>query len=104
MNKKIETKKFSIDISANDGAILRVIGLIERRGHRIITMHSFMPTPSTFKLEVEVEAGTPRQDVLIHQVKRLPDVIDATDLTAAELAAGMQANIQRYSRHDMMFV
>jgi acetolactate synthase regulatory subunit len=101
---EINTKKFSIDLNANDGALLRVFGLIERRGHRIITMHSFMPTPTTFKLEVEIEAGTPRQDVLIHQIMRLADVINASDLTAAELQAGMQANILRYSRHDMMYV
>lgn len=103
MNHNIETKKFSIDLNANDGALLRVFSLIERRGHRIISMHSFMPTPTTFRMEVEIEAGTPRQDVLIHQVKRLAEVIDAIDISAAELAAGMQANVLRYSRHDMMY-
>lgn len=103
MNNKIETKKFSIDINANDGALLRIIGLIERRGHRVISMHSFMPTPTTFKLELEIEAGTPRQDVLIHQVQRLAEVIKATDISAEELQAGMKANVLRYSRHDMMY-
>jgi len=100
MNK--DTKKISIDINANDGAILRVIGLIERRGHRIISMHSFMPTETTFKLEVEIEQGTPRQDVLIHQIKRLGDVVDATDLSAEALQAGINSTVLRYSRHDMI--
>jgi acetolactate synthase regulatory subunit len=99
---KVETKKFSIDLNANDGALLRVIGLIERRGHRVISMHSYMPTPVTFKLELEIEKGTPRQDVLIHQIKRLADVVEARDMTAEELQAGMQKNVLRYSRHDMM--
>lgn len=100
MNTKIETKKFSIELNANDGALLRVFGLIERRGHRIISMHSYMPTASTFILEVEIEDGTPRQDVLIHQVQRLADVIVAVDISAEELREGMHANVMRYSRHD----
>lgn len=100
MNNKIETKKFSIELNANDGALLRVFGLIERRGHRVISMHSYMPTPSKFILEVEIEAGTPRQDVLIHQVKRLAEVIDAVDISAEELRKGMHTNVLRYSRHD----
>lgn len=97
-----DTKKISIDINANDGAILRVMGLIERRGHRVISMHSFMPTETSFKLEVEIETGTPRQDVLIHQIKRLGDVVDAKDLSAEELRAGMQSTVLRYSRHDVI--
>jgi len=91
-----ETKKFSIDVSANDGAVLRVLGLIERRGHRVKAMHAFMQTPTSFKLEVEIEEGTPRQDVLVHQIKRLPDVVEAKDLTSEEL----KANAVRYSRYD----
>ena len=96
------SKKIAIDINANDGAMLRVLGLIERRGHRVITMHSFMPTPTSFKLELEIELGTPRQDVLIHQIKRLGDVIDAKDLSTEELRAAMDAIVQRYSRHDVI--
>ncbi len=99
---QLYTKKISIDINANDGAILRVLGLIERRGHRVITMHSYMPTNTSFKLEVEIELGTPRQDVLLHQIKRLGDVVDAKDLTGEELAAVLQATVKRYSRHDMI--
>ena len=102
MPKIQNSKKIRIDINANDGAILRVLGLIERRGHRIITMHSYMPTPTSFKLEVEIEIGTPRQDVLIHQIKRLGDVVDAKDLSVEELRATMDAIVQRYSRHDMI--
>ncbi len=97
-----DTKKISIDINANDGAILRVMGLIERRGHRVISMHSFMPSENSFKLEVEIENGTPRQDVLIHQIKRLGDVVDAKDLSAEDLRAGMQSTVLRYSRHDVI--
>ncbi len=99
---KQNSKKIRIDINANDGAMLRVLGLIERRGHRIITMHSFMPTPTSFKLEVEIEIGTPRQDVLIHQIKRLGDVVDAKDLNAEELRETMDAIVLRYSRHDVI--
>ena len=102
MPKTKNSKKISIDVNANDGAILRVLGLIERRGHRIITMHSFMPTDTRFKLEVEIEIGTPRQDILLHQIKRLGDVVDAKDLSAEELRVAMDAIAQRYSRHDMM--
>lgn len=100
--KKQNSKKLSIDVNANDGAILRVLGLIERRGHRIITMHSFMPTPTSFKLEVEIETGTPRQDVLLHQIKRLGDVVDAKDMNAEELRLAMDAIAKRYSRHDVL--
>ena len=96
------SKKISIDINANDGAMLRVLGLIERRGHRVITMHSFMPTSTSFKLEVEIETGTPRQDVLIHQIKRLGDVIDAKDMSVEELRVAMDAIARRYSRHDVI--
>ena len=79
----LKVKVLSIDISANDGAVLRVLGLTERRGHRVQKMHAYMPSSTSFKLEVQIEEGTPRQDVLIHQVKRLPDVVNAKDITAA---------------------
>ncbi|MBT8142354.1 MAG: hypothetical protein HKN88_01935 [Gammaproteobacteria bacterium] len=97
-----ETRRFAIDLHANDGALMRVLGLIDRRGHRVITMHSLMPSPTRFRLELEIEAGTPRQDVLIHQIQRLADVIKAVNLTEAELAEGLRKNTLRYSRHDTM--
>lgn len=99
---KAETKRFSILLHANDGALIRVLGLIDRRGHRVTAMHALMPTPVTFKLEVEIEKGTARQDVLIHQIMRLGDVISAVNLSEEELAAGMSDSKTRYSRHDMM--
>ena len=98
----MESKKFVISVHANDGAVLRVLGLIERRGHRVMSMRSHMPTSDTFHLEVEIEPGTPRQDVLIHQIKRLADVFNVLDINprAQVEPKKLLPPTMRYSRHD----
>lgn len=104
MNKQIENKKFVVSVHANDGAVMRVLGLIDRRAHRVVRMNMHMPTDTTFQLEIEVEAGTPRQDVLIHQIKRLADVFNVLDINP-RVTPQVTKEIEdaRFSRRDAIF-
>jgi len=100
----VENKKFVISVHANDGAVMRVLGLIDRRAHRVIALNMHMPTDSTFQLEIEVEAGSPRQDVLIHQIRRLADVFNVLDINPRVVpVVKHKVPDARYSRHDAIF-
>lgn len=100
----VENKKFVVSVHANDGAVMRVLGLIDRRAHRVVAMSMHMPTATTFQLDIEVEAGTPRQDILIHQIRRLADVFNVLDINPRVIPqAVLEVPDARYSRHDAIF-
>lgn len=100
----VENKKFVVSVHANDGAVMRVLGLIDRRGHRVVSLNMHMPTTTTFQLDIEVEAGTSRQDILIHQIKRLADVFNVLDINPRVIPqVKHEIPDARYSRHDAIF-
>jgi len=63
-----------LDMDAHDGALLRVLALIERRGFTLqqVDANSLAATPQV-TLAV---AGTTNIDVLVRQLQRLIDVRD----------------------------
>ena len=71
--------KVNLDIALNrvEGALVRVLGTIERRGHRVLNMNY---EPARFKavttqnLQMTVDCGDRSAEVLIRQLNRLWDV------------------------------
>lgn len=66
----------NIEIFETEGALLRLVGLIERRGFTISSMAMSAPSNGSARVTVELAArGTGRQiDVLTRQIERLFDV------------------------------
>ena len=59
-----------------EGALVRVLGLIERRGFRLAQM-STKPTAHGLQLTVTLPSDTRPADVLLRQIRRLHDVLEA---------------------------
>ncbi|WP_417478526.1 ACT domain-containing protein [Maricaulis sp.] len=84
----------NIEIFETEGALVRLIGLIERRGFVISSMAMSAPSNGSARVTVDVAArGGARQiDVLTRQIERLFDVHAVSRTTAAEtvdFAAGL---------------
>lgn len=69
-------QRFVVSMHANDGAVGRALGLIDRRGHQVVKMKMHMPTDTTYQLDLVLKDGTARQNVLLHQLNRLGDVFN----------------------------
>lgn len=73
------TACLQIDFEAAEGALLRIIGLVERRGYRVrelsLTEHS---AHSSLSLLIAVRDDQRRPDVLARQISNLVDVISIT--------------------------
>jgi acetolactate synthase II small subunit len=59
-----------------EGALVRVLGLIERRGFRLGTM-STRPTPHGLQLTLSIAGDSRPADILLRQIRRLHDVLEA---------------------------
>jgi len=59
-----------------EGALVRVLGLIERRGFRLGAMQA-RATPRGLHLTLALPAGGRPADVLLRQIRRLHDVLEA---------------------------
>ncbi|WP_417484540.1 ACT domain-containing protein [Maricaulis salignorans] len=84
----------NIEIFETEGALVRLIGLIERRGFVISSMAMSAPSNGSARVTVDVAArGGARQiDVLTRQIERLFDVHAVSRTPAAEaldFAAGL---------------
>lgn len=73
------TACLQIDFEAAEGALLRIIGLVERRGYRVrelsLTEHS---AHSSLSLLIAARDDQRRPDVLARQISNLVDVISIT--------------------------
>lgn len=83
------THTLTIRIADREGALVRLIGLIERRGYEICAMAKSAPAAGMAEINVDVTArgGERRIDVLMRQVSRLFDVISVQQPIAAHIAA-----------------
>ena len=63
-------------LSDSEGALVRILGLIERRGFRLGAVRS-EPTPGGMRLSLTLASYDRPADVLLRQVARLHDVLDA---------------------------
>ncbi len=59
-----------------EGSLVRVLGLIERRGFRLAHM-STRPTPHGLQLSLTLPGDARPADVLLRQIRRLHDVLEA---------------------------
>jgi acetolactate synthase II small subunit len=69
--------EFSLLIAPVEGALVRVLGTIERRGFRLGAM-STQPTPHGTRLTLALSSDGRAADVLLRQVRRIHDVIEAS--------------------------
>ena len=89
--------ELSLTLAPAEGALVRVLGLIERRGFRLGAMRS---QPCTRGLDVFLQLpsdGRPG-DVLLRQVQRLHDVLDASmDIARSAYAPAMHDTVPNHS-------
>ena len=67
----------NISINNTEGALIRILGTIERRGHKLLDLRSRVSSPGDDfqKLLVDINCGERSPDVLMRQLDRLHDVI-----------------------------
>lgn len=78
--------RLTIDFNPAEGAVLRVLGLVERRGYllRRVAMNE-EPAGASLVVEVEPRDGGRRIDVIAQQLRRL---IDVNSVSVARHGAG----------------
>jgi len=64
---------FEIDLDHSEGALLRVLGTVERRGFALIEMTAEKPDAESYSIRLQVEGARDPQ-VLCRQLERLVDV------------------------------
>ena len=69
--------ELSLAIRDVEGALLRVLGTIERRGFRLAAVNT-RPAPHGFDLELSIDADERPAEVLLRQVSRLHEVVRAS--------------------------
>ena len=85
--------ELSLLLSNAEGALVRTLGLIERRGFRLGAM-STRPTPHGLSLTVSLAADGRPADILLRQIRRLSDVLEAA-LDVARPAFALPASAER---------
>lgn len=68
--------ELSLLIASNEGALVRVLGTIERRGFTLGAMRT-ASTPHGVQLSIQVSAEGRSVEVLVRQLQRLVDVREA---------------------------
>jgi len=86
----------NLSINNAEGALIRVLGTIERRGHTILGLGSRASGPGDEirELHVDVDCGERSPDVLIRQLDRLHDVISISRQRRSEVVP---------DRHNLSF-
>jgi acetolactate synthase regulatory subunit len=71
--------KLTVTLNDCEGALLRLLGTIERRGHRLrnLVSRDAAGCEQARNLTLEVDCGGRSPDVLVRQVRRLYDVLGA---------------------------
>ncbi len=72
--------KLRITLKDCEGALLRLLGTIERRGHRLVNLSSWQAAApdASRRLALDVNCGSRNPDVLVRQIRRLYDVLNAS--------------------------
>jgi len=68
MNRILE-----LDLDHNEGALLRVLGTVERRGFAVLELNAGKPDADSYSLRLQL-AGERDPQVLCRQLQRLIDV------------------------------
>jgi len=77
-----------------EGALIRTLGTVERRGHRLLGLSSRASGPAIQQLLLEIDCGERSADVLVRQIDRLYDVISVSkDQTRNRTPVDPQLNV-----------
>lgn len=71
--------KLTVTLKNCEGALLRLLGTVERRGHRLtnLTCRGATASGEARELTLDVDCGGRSPDVLVRQLRRLYDVLNA---------------------------
>lgn len=78
------TDRIHITFANDEGSLIRILGLIERRGYRLLAVDA---RDGDLTLSLGARDPGRRLDVLAAQLRRLHDVTDATPFPAISSAA-----------------
>jgi acetolactate synthase regulatory subunit len=67
------TRILEIDLDHNEGALLRILGTVERRGFALLELNAGKPDADSYSLRLQL-AGERDPQVLCRQLQRLIDV------------------------------
>ena len=78
------TDRIRIGFHNDEGALVRILGMVERRGYRLLAVDA---RDGSLALELSARDPGRRLDVLAAQLRRLHDVTDVTPFPAMQSAA-----------------
>jgi acetolactate synthase regulatory subunit len=93
------TRTFEIDLDHSEGALLRVLGTVERRGFELVELSADKPDAESYSIRLRVDSERD-PDVLCRQLERLvdvravrllPDAVEARDAVDLPAPIGFQA-------------
>jgi acetolactate synthase II small subunit len=83
-----------MNIQKVEGAIIRLLGLIERRGFSVTAMHAHTDdTNQQVEITVHLHSAGRSVDILARQIEKLYDVRSVAWLTAGEHATVMKESV-----------
>lgn len=73
--------KLELVLNVAEGALIRTLGLIERRGHRVLSsvLRPREAATNVQKMELVIDCGGRCKDVLMRQLQRLYDVLSVNE-------------------------
>lgn len=80
------SRRLQIELDTSEGALLRVLGTVERRGFALLAMRAGKPDEQRYLLQLTLE-GARDAEVLCRQLERLVDVRTVQLLAEAEPTA-----------------
>ena len=75
------TTQIDVDFLPAEGAVVRLIGLVERRGYELDAMN-YVPAPGTHRLSMVVRPRPRRIETLKAQIARLYGVTSVSEMSA----------------------
>ncbi|CAN5173320.1 hypothetical protein BH11PSE14_BH11PSE14_12070 [soil metagenome] len=67
------SRTFEIDLDHSEGALLRVLGTVERRGFKVLELSADKPDADSYSIRLRLDSERD-PDVLCRQLQRLVDV------------------------------
>jgi len=88
--------KLNITVKDCEGALVRLLGTIERRGHKLLQLNSRdCPANSAAReFSLDVDCGGRSPDVLVRQIRRLYDVLNAAWYQCPEMHVARAAGAE----------
>lgn len=80
------TRTFEIDLDHSEGALLRVLGTVERRGFALVAVNADKPDADSYSIRLRLD-GQRDPQVLCRQIERLIEVRAVRLLPEAAMSA-----------------